>query len=119
MQTTELEELNLDEDFGQNVVDQSSYYTIEEKEHFGIANDFTQTVLLPDPYDLEIKGSIYSSTENPSNYSEPEVKKGLESDIPIDSWNSQQIGLALTSQTKGKLSTYSSPLMPHPSPLDD
>ena len=101
MQITELEELDSDEDFGQNVVDQSSYYTVEEEEHSRIANNFAQTVLLSDLYNLETEGSIYSSTGNPNNYSEPEVKEGLESDTPIDPWNPQQIGFASTSQTKG------------------
>ena len=58
MQITELEELDSDEDFGQNIVNQSSYYTVEEEEHSGIANDFAQTVLLSDSV---VTGTFWNS----------------------------------------------------------
>jgi len=111
---TELEEFNLDEELDQNIIYHSSYYTVPEEEQPRLTEDFAQTVILNN---LETEGSAYSHSENPGNYSDQEEEK-LELDTQTNPWN-PQIGLASSSQTKGKLPAYSQLTSPQLPPLNN
>jgi len=88
---------------------------VPEEEQPSLTEDFAQTVILNN---LETEESAYSHSENPGNYSDQKEEK-LELDTQPNPWNPQQIGLASSSQTKGKLPAYSQLTLPQLPPLNN